>query len=171
MISLRSRIIFASVLALIVLAGAGATLLYFYPTARSIRDTIDISRANIQALVLQQKNLAALQQQHDQVAAAATQVQSEVWSFDTEDAFYSALQRVAMQSNVTSDDPKVSDATPTGKYLVRTVSLTFTGSTSNLLAAVNRLEAVQPSIVITALSFQSSGASTTVAISAQTVWQ
>jgi len=156
--------------ALVIVGGSVAFLFYQLPALRDQRASIDTARANIQAIELQQQNLEILKAQQDQVSAAATLLGRDVWKFAKEDEFYSAIDQLAEKTNVAIDEPKVSDAIPNGSYQARSVTLTISGSTVNILAATRELMIIQPLISIKTVSLLG-GTPSRITISGETVWQ
>lgn len=154
-----------------IIAGLGTWIFLFaVPALHTARVEVDNHRATIAAIQDQQSNLDRLRQQTSNIETLDQQLDQEIWSFLKEDSFFQALETIARANNVTLDEPKIKDVTPTGRPLSRPATLGFHGATTNLLRALDALQQTKPLIGIQSVTLVA-GSSGSLSISALTVWQ
>lgn len=155
--------------ALSFIAGIG----WFIPQLHTLRSRIDNDRASASLIVQQQSNLDKLRQDIDSITEKQKSLDANVWPFLTEDDFYAFFDTLAQGRHVTVDAPGISDATPTGKLLSRSVTVTIRGSLSNVLAAVDDMQRHTPLIAIQQLGLKGTSSADVVrlTVTATTLWK
>lgn len=127
-------------------------VLYVVPNLQRLRAAIDNDRASKIVIVQQQSNLEQLTRDIESIQAKQAELDKSVWTFLTEDSFFTAIEVIAKAQGVTIDAPSIADATPTGTILPRAVTIGIHGSLARALGAVNAIQGLSPMVAIQQLT-------------------
>lgn len=153
--------------------GTAVNVFYLIPTIHSLRTSIDNDRASIILAQQQQSNLDKLGRDLDSIKEKQVDLEKNIWHFLNEDAFFQTFETLGKKKEVTYDAPNISDATPNGTLLTRTVTIKIQGPLESCLAAIADIQHVTPLIAIRHLTVTGAATDQTVKITieAVTLWQ
>lgn len=159
--------------ALVLIAIVMVDMLLVIPKLHSLRAEIDNDRASKIVIVQQQSNLDQLTKDIASIQAKQAELDKAVWTFLTEDSFFSSIDTLGKTHNVTIDAPSIADATPTGEILARAVTISIHGSLERALSTVNAVQSITPMIAIQQLTVTGDKESNNVLVKleATTLWQ
>lgn len=162
-----------STLAIILIGLTVYAFLFLLPQLRETRVVIDNDRAATILIEQQRSNLDQLSQDLQAITTKQSELEQSVWSFATEDTFFTYLTSVTAKNKVSLGTPVVADATPTGSILSRAITIPLEGSLSNVLAVVADIQSHNPLIAIGNLEIAPGDTSSTVAatLTGSTLWK
>lgn len=171
--SLQAKTYLVSLVAAIVTIGAlvyGA--LFTIPALRSIRTQIDNDRAAEAVIVQQQSNLKVLSQNLEEINDQQAALDAEVWSFATEDAFFTWFDGLVSAHHLSADDMTLADAVPGSAIVNRALSVKLRGTGADLLGAITDIQARHPLVAITHVALTPGEAATiSLELQATTLWR
>ncbi len=156
---------------LVMIGAMSYTAFVALPAIDQTREQLDNDRASIALIQQQQSNLEVLSRNLSDIQARQETMDAEVWSFTAEDAFFTWFDQLVADHRLNSDPPVLADAVPGSTAVQRAATLTMTGKTNDLLAAVAELQTHQPLAGIQRLTFAPASAGAQATIQALTLWR
>jgi hypothetical protein len=169
----RSLIIALSVACVIIIGSVVANIFWIVPQLHVLRTNIDNNRASIALAKEQRSNFDQLSRDLDSIKQKQTGLESQVWQFINEDKFFQFFETLGKTKDLTVDAPNISEATPDGTVLTRTVSIKLQCPLATCLDAVTTIQKSVPLIAILRLTVGAGQTTGTVSmdIEATTLWQ
>lgn len=169
----RSLIIALSVASVIIIGSVIVNIFWIVPQFHILRTSIDNNRASIALAKEQQSNLDKLSRDLDSIKQKQTGLEEQEWKFINEDQFFQFFETLGKTKDLTIDAPNISEATPDGTVLTRTVSIKLQGPLATCLNAVTTIQKSVPLIAILRLTVSAGQTADTVStnIEATTLWQ
>jgi len=125
-----------------------ADVMYIVPTMKKLRAKIDNDRASTIVVTQQQSNLAQLTQDLASIQTKQVELEKNIWTFSAEDTYFSELDQIAKNKNVTIYATAIADATPNGNLIPRSITLLINGKLERTLAAISAIQSISPIIAI-----------------------
>jgi hypothetical protein len=169
----RSLIIALSVASVIIIGSVIVNVFWFVPQLHVLRTNIDNNRASIALAKEQRSNLDQLSRDLDSIKQKQTSLESQEWQFLNEDQFFQFFETLGKTTDLTVDAPNISEATPDGTVLTRTVSIKLLCPLATCLDAVTKIQKSVPLIAILRLTIGAGKTTGMVSmdIEATTLWQ
>lgn len=169
----RSLLISTIIVSIFVVGGVIANILWVVPQLHILRTNIDNNRASMALAKEQQSNLDKLSRDLDSIKEKQVALELNEWKFINEEQFFQFFETLGKTKDLTVDAPNISEATPDGTVLTRTVSIKLQGPLDTCLTAVSKIQNSVPLIAISGLTLGTSKTTGTVslAIEATTLWQ
>ncbi len=148
-------------------------IFWLAPSFQTLRTSIDSDRASRALIIQQQSNITQLTQDLETIQNQQRELETQIWSFSTEDSFFSQFEDLSKTSKVVIDAPIIADATPTGSILTRVVSISIHGRPNGALQAVRAVQSIKPMIAINHLKMapHSNPGEVTITVDATTLWK
>lgn len=165
--------ILAGAATVLTLGSVGFLLFHQLPQLSETRTLIDGRRASIVVAKERRNNLQALVAEADNLVDQQKKIDAEIWAFINEDQFFQVWPALANQRSITINEPTISDATPGANPVPRTASIVMSGPTNQVLAAIDDIQTMQPTVAITSITLSSSSKAgqVTATIKAMTLWR
>lgn len=140
--------IFLITAATVVVGGIVAIQFYLLPAIQKSRTTIDNKRTSIAAQEEQRRNVADITKSLATLESNQKLLDTHLWTFANEDAFYQLWDEFSKKQGVTVTDPQLADAVPGKTILTRKGTITVIGSLTNILSSITAVEKIEPLVVI-----------------------
>lgn len=169
----RSLLISTSVIGILIFGGVMASILWIVPQLHTLRTNIDNNRASMALAKEQQSNLDKLSRDLDSIKEKQAGLEAQEWKFVNEDLFFQFFETLGKTEDLSVDAPSISEATPDGTVLTRTVSIKLRCPLDTCLAAVSKIQQSVPLIAILRLTVGTSKTigNVSMAIEATTLWK
>lgn len=157
---------------LLLVSGLVYAQLSIIPAMSQLRQTIDDRRASLIVTQQERSNLETLSKNIENVQAQQAELDKHLWSFQSEEEFFSWWETLATVHHIDIAQPKVAEATPNGKAINRAVTAIMTGEINEILSALDEIQKLHPLVAISQVSVTNGlpGASI-ITVEAQTLWQ
>lgn len=142
------KLTITSIIGAILIAIIITDIFVIIPTLVHLRTTIDNDRASKIVITQQQSNLAQLTQDLASIQTKQLELEKNIWTFSTEDTYFSTLEQIAKNRSVTIDATAIADATPSDNILPRPVTIIVRGKLDRVLSTVSSIQSVAPIISI-----------------------
>lgn len=168
------RIIITAACGTAILAGGiGCIFGWQLPRLQQLRDSIDNARAAVEIKTQEQQNYTALKKNLDTLQGQQQAFDADVWSFTTEEKFFTELTAAINGTGATCSEPQISDATPGPTIVTRKVTESCLGSWRSVLTVMSHIQTIIPLVAVGTVKIDQATEPSLVTLSfeASTLWR